>query len=69
MCGDAEMEGGCRRCKEWVGDGLEMVRSVKEMTGNGFGYRVTGKQVYWQGNSNKLGKTWLVLRSLMTFHP
>jgi hypothetical protein len=25
------------RCKEWVGDGLEMVRSVQEMTGNGFG--------------------------------
>jgi hypothetical protein len=29
------MEGGCRRCKEWVRDGLEMV-SVKEMRGNGF---------------------------------
>jgi hypothetical protein len=34
-CGDVEMEGGCRRCKEWVRDGLEMVRSVKAMRGNG----------------------------------
>jgi hypothetical protein len=36
MCGDAGMKGGCRRCKEWAGDGLEMVRSIKELRGNRF---------------------------------
>jgi hypothetical protein len=36
MCGDAEMEGGHRRYKKSVGDRLEMVRSIKEMSGNGF---------------------------------
>jgi hypothetical protein len=30
------MVGECRRCKEWVGNGLEMVRSIKEMRGNRF---------------------------------
>jgi hypothetical protein len=37
MCRDAGMEGGCRRCKKWVVDGLEMVRRIKKMRGNRFG--------------------------------